>query len=127
LIERPVALQNICVLLLEDDALISIDTEDMLLSLGVRQVHAAHSLDAAQAILERERVDVAVLDLVIGQHRAEGFAASLAAARIPIVFASGMRDSASLPEALRAVPTVDKPYTSQALHGALARALGRAA
>jgi DNA-binding NtrC family response regulator len=127
LIERPVALQNICVLLLEDDALISIDTEDMLLSLGVRQVHVAHSLDAAQAILERERVDVAVLDLVIGQHRAEGFAASLAAARIPIVFASGMRDSASLPEALRAVPTVDKPYTSQALHGALARALGRAA
>lgn len=127
MIERPVALQNICVLLLEDDALISIDTEDMLLSLGVRQVHVAHSLDAAQAILERERVDVAVLDLVIGQHRAEGFAASLAAARIPIVFASGMRDSASLPEALRAVPTVDKPYTSQALHGALARALGRAA
>jgi DNA-binding NtrC family response regulator len=127
LIERPVALQNICVLLLEDDALISIDTEDMLLSLGVRQVHVAHSLDAAQAILERERVDVAVLDLVIGRHRAEGFAASLAAARIPIVFASGMRDSASLPEALRAVPTVDKPYTSQALHGALARALGRAA
>jgi DNA-binding NtrC family response regulator len=127
LIERPVALQNICVLLLEDDALISIDTEDMLLSLGVRQVHVAHSLDTAQAILERERVDVAVLDLVIGQHRAEGFAASLAAARIPIVFASGMRDSASLPEALRAVPTVDKPYTSQALHGALARALGRAA
>jgi DNA-binding NtrC family response regulator len=90
-------------------------------------VHVAHSLDTAQAILERERVDVAVLDLVIGQHRAEGFAASLAAARIPIVFASGMRDSASLPEALRAVPTVDKPYTSQALHGALARALGRAA
>ena len=127
MIERPMALQNICVLLLEDDALISIDTEDMLMSLGVRRVYAAHTLEEAQAIVERETVDAAVLDLVIGHVRCEEFASRLAAARVPIVFASGMRDAASLPEALRDVPTVDKPYTSQALHSALARALGRTA
>ena len=125
MIERPMALQNICVLLLEDDALISIDTEDMLLSLGVRRVHVAHTLEAAQAVLDRETVDAAVLDLVIGRDRCEAFASRLATARVPIVFASGMRDPASLPEALREVPTVDKPYSSQALHSALARALGR--
>ena len=67
-------------------------------------------------------MDAAVLDLVIGHDRCEEFASRLAAARVPIVFASGMRDPASLPEALREVPTVDKPYTSQALHGALAGA-----
>lgn len=119
------ALQNICVLLLEDDALISIDAEDMLRSLGVSQVHVAHTLDEARAIAARERVDVAVLDLVIGHERCLDFAGDLLGARVPIVFASGMRDDAGLPETLRAAPTVDKPYSSQALHGALARALGR--
>jgi DNA-binding NtrC family response regulator len=119
------ALQNICVLLLEDDALISIDTEDMLMSLGVRRVHVAHTLAAAEALLARETVDAAVLDLVIGHERCEEFATRLAAARVPIVFASGMRDAASLSEALRDVPTVDKPYSSQALHAALSQALGR--
>jgi DNA-binding NtrC family response regulator len=122
-----VALQNVCVLLLEDDALISLDTEDMLMSLGVRRVFVAHTLEEAQSIVERETVDAAVLDLVIGQERCEEFASRLAEGRIPIVFASGMRDPGSLPESLREVPTVDKPYTSQALHGALARALVRPA
>jgi DNA-binding NtrC family response regulator len=126
-IERPVALQNVCVLLLEDDALISLDTEDMLMSLGVRRVFVAHTLEEAQSIVERETVDAAVLDLVIGQERCEEFASRLAEGRIPIVFASGMRDPGSLPESLREVPTVDKPYTSQALHGALAKALVRPA
>lgn len=124
-IERRLALPNIRVLLLEDDALISIDAEEMLQSLGVGQVHVAHTLDEARAIAARERLDVAVLDLVIGHERCEAFAGDLLSSRVPIVFASGMRDDASLPEALRAAPTVDKPYSSQALHGALARALGR--
>jgi DNA-binding NtrC family response regulator len=124
-IERPSALQNACVLLLEDDALISIDTEDMLMSLGVRRVLVAHSVEEAQAIVDRERVDAAVLDLVIGHDSCEDFASRLAARHMPIVFASGMRDPGSLPEQLREVPTVDKPYTSQALHGALAKALCR--
>ncbi len=124
-IERPVALQNTCVLLLEDDALISIDTEDMLMSLGVRRVLVAHAVEEAQSIVDQEAVDAAVLDLVIGQTRCEDFACRLAASGIPIVFASGMRDPASLPEILHDIPTVDKPYTSQALHAALAKALGR--
>jgi CheY-like chemotaxis protein len=122
-----VALQNVCVLLLEDDALISIDTEDMLMSLGVRRVLVAHTLEEAQAIVESETVDAAVLDLVIGHDRCEDFACRLAARRTPIVFASGLRDPGSLPEQLREVPTVDKPYTSESLHRALAKALGRPA
>ncbi|HET9067154.1 MAG TPA: hypothetical protein VFN28_00825 [Amaricoccus sp.] len=125
MIETPVALQNIRVLLLEDDALISIDAEDMLASLGVSQVHVAHTIEEAQGIVERVRVDVAILDLLIGNVRCEEFAARLATARTPIVFASGVRDFAGLPEALRDAPTVDKPYSSQALHLALSRALGR--
>ena len=36
----------------------------------------------------------------------------------PLIFASGFDNSASLPEELRAVPTVDKPYSPQALYDA---------
>lgn len=123
LIERPLALHDKRILLLEDDALISIDMEDMLLSLGVRQVLVAHTIEEARALAERETVDAAVLDLVIGQDRCEDFAIQMAARRVPIVFASGMHDTASLPEALREVQTVDKPCTTQALHAALSRAI----
>jgi DNA-binding NtrC family response regulator len=121
------ALQDVCVLLLEDDALISIDTEDMLMSLGVGRVRVAHTVEEAQSIVESETVDAAVLDLVIGHDRCEDFASRLAARRMAIIFASGLRDPGGLPEHLREVPAVDKPYTSEALHRALAKALGRPA
>jgi response regulator RpfG family c-di-GMP phosphodiesterase len=112
-------LNGVRILLLEDDALISLDTEDMLLSLGALRVLVAHTIAAAEAILEREAVDAAVLDLVIGADRCEALAERLLSAAIPFVFASGFGDSASLPAALRGVPTVEKPYSSQALHAAL--------
>ncbi len=112
-------LQNVCILLLEDDALISIDAEDMLMSLGAARVLVAHTIDEAEALIDREKIDAAVLDLVIGRDRCEDLAHRLVTRPVPVVFASGMDDRASLPEALRRVPTVEKPYSSQALQAAL--------
>ena len=121
--ERPTALQDVRILLLEDDALICLDTEDVLLSLGAAEVLVAHTIDEAEAILARQAVDAAVLDLVIGNDRSEALAHRLVTTAVPVVFASGFGDPASLPEALRLVPTVDKPYSGQALHAALIAAL----
>jgi CheY-like chemotaxis protein len=118
-------LQGVRILLLEDDALISIDAEDMLLSLGAARVLVAHSVEGAEAIAAAEPIDAAVLDLVIGNGSCADFAGRLAARPLPIVFASGF-GAAALPEALRAVPTVAKPYSRQALGAALSRALGSA-
>jgi DNA-binding response OmpR family regulator len=115
-------LQDIRILLLEDDALISIDTEDMLRSLGAARVLVAHTIEEAEAILAKESVDAAVLDLLIGSGSCEDFAGRLVARPLPIVFASGLGEGV-LPEPLRAVPTVAKPYSSQALGAALSRAL----
>jgi CheY-like chemotaxis protein len=116
-------LQDVRILLLEDDALISIDAEDMLLSLGAARVLVAHTVADAEAIVATEAIDAAVLDLVIGNGSCEDFAGRLAAQPIPIVFASGFGEGI-LPEPLRAVPTVAKPYSQQALGAALSRALG---
>ena len=113
-----------CVLLLEDDPLIALDTEDMLLGLGAREVLVAHSLDAAAALVDGRTVDVAVLDLRIGEVRSDGLALELLARGIPLVLTSGYGE-ADLPEGLRRVPTVGKPYAVDALRTALAAARSR--
>ena len=110
------------ILLLEDDALISLDTEDMLLSLGTGRVHVAHSLDEAERIIARQKLDAAVLDLVIGTERSEGLARRLVEQSLPVIFASGYGDAGSTAEGLEHVPTVRKPYSAQALEAALAAA-----
>lgn len=119
---RPKPLEDVRLLLLEDDALISIDTEDMLLGLGAARVLVAHTVAEAEAIVGAEPVDAAVLDLLIGETRCEAFAAALVARRLPVVIASGFGDS-GLPEALQGVPVIAKPYSPQALQAALALAL----
>lgn len=110
------------ILLLEDDALISLDTEDMLLSLGAGRVHVAHSLDEAEGIIARQKLDAAVLDLVIGAARSEDLARRLVEQSMPVIFASGYGDVGAIAEGLEHVPTVRKPYSAQALEAALAAA-----
>ncbi len=123
MIEQMSILQGARILLLEDDALISIDTEDMLLSLGVAHILIAHTIEEAAALFAGEEIDAAVLDLVIGHHRCEDFARELVERGTPVVFASGFGDRSSLPELLRRVPTVEKPYSAEALHTALTAAM----
>lgn len=111
------------ILLLEDDALISLDTEDMLLSLGAARVHVAHSLDEAEDIVSRQKLDAAVLDLVIGARRSEDLARRLVGLSLPVIFASGYDDVGASADGLEQVPTVRKPYSAQALQLALAEAI----
>jgi CheY-like chemotaxis protein len=111
--------QDACVLLLEDDALISLDAEEMLLGLGARSVLVAHSVEAAEAMVDGAGVDVAVLDLRIGAGRSDGLALALMARGIPFIFTSGYLET-DLSEALRRVPVVGKPYASDALRAAFA-------
>jgi CheY-like chemotaxis protein len=113
------SLRDARILLLEDDALISIDAEDMLKGLGAREVFQTHTVEAAEAVLAREAIDGAVLDVIIGHGRCDDFARLLLARAIPFVFASGYGDRATLPEDLQHVPRVEKPYTGEALLAAL--------
>ena len=112
------ALNDLIVLLLEDDALISIDTEDALVSLGAARVLVAHTIDESEEIIARETIHAAVLDLVIGRGKSDALACRILERGIPVIFASGFDNSASLPEELRA-----RPHRRQALlpPGALRR------
>jgi DNA-binding NtrC family response regulator len=113
------------ILLLEDDALISIDIQEMLLSVGARQVMVANTLEEAEAILEAGSVDAVVLDLLIGRDRCDGLASRLVQLGMPVVLASGFYDPSGLPEELRRVPSVQKPCSPGTLEAALGLALGK--
>ena len=113
------------ILLVEDDGLISLDTEDMLLSLGAARVHVAHSLPEAEAIIARQKLDAAVLDVGIGSERSEELARRLVEQSMPVIFASGYDDVGALAGGLEHVPTVRKPYSAQALEAALATAIAQ--
>jgi CheY-like chemotaxis protein len=110
-------LRMACVLLLEDDALIAIDAEDMLLGLGASRVLSAHTLAHAHVIVAEEAVDAAVLDVRIGGGRCDGLARSLVGRSIPFIFASG-EVGELLPDDLSRAPRVSKPYDAEALRHA---------
>lgn len=123
LTDRLSALEGAFVLLLEDDAIIAMDTEDMLLGLGAGRVLAAHSLAKAEEHLETGTIDVAVLDIMIGREHCGSLAQRLAARSVPLVLASGFASFETLPEEFRSVPSVQKPYSGADLHAALLKAL----
>lgn len=116
--ETAMNVRGACVLLLEDDALISLDAEEMLLELGVSRVLAAHNLADAGSLIEGSRIDAAVLDISIGRARSDGLARALAARCIPFVFTSGYAHPDALPEDIRHVPIVEKPFSAEILAAA---------
>ena len=116
----PMELRDARILLVEDDALISIDAEDMLVGLGAGAVLVAHTLADAQAIVGREAIDAAVLDIRIGNSRSDTLALDLLARGIPFIFASGYCAASDLASGAEAVPVVGKPYVPEELVAAFA-------
>lgn len=114
-------LRDTRILLLEDDPLISIDAEDMLLSLGARIVHVTHTLEDAAAVLAREPVDAAVLDVQIGAGRSDDLADELGRRGIPFILTSGYACEGGVPGGPDGVPSIGKPYGPEAIGGAFAR------
>lgn len=116
-------LGDISVLLVEDNALIGLDAEDMLRSMGAREICVAHTLPAARAALAGGAVEVVVLDLLIGSERSEDLARELVEQNLPVVIASGLANTIQLPDDIRHIPVVAKPYSPVSLASAF-RSLG---
>ena len=88
--------------------------------LGVRSVCVSHTLADAEALIERETIDAAILDIRIGRGRSDPLALTLMARGIPFIFTSGYGQACDLPAEVAAVPIVGKPYASEALVAAFA-------
>jgi CheY-like chemotaxis protein len=110
------------VLVVEDEALVSMLLEDMLADLGCAVVGPAGCVAEALAVVARtEAIDVALLDLELGGERSHPVAEALAARRVPFAFVSGHGRDAAEGSAHAGAPVLDKPFGRAALAAMLAR------
>jgi light-regulated signal transduction histidine kinase (bacteriophytochrome) len=116
-------LVNLKVMLVEDQALIALDTEELLRELGADEVVTSPDVATALNLLMVGSPDVAVLDLNLGNETSEAIADSLDQKGVPFVFATGYQDSATIPARFADVPVVRKPISPEALATTLTTAL----
>ena len=121
---QDVSLKGLRVLILEDEILIALDLEQVCRDFGADEVIVARSLDEIAAEGPAGAAfDVAVLDLMLGGRSTIDFASDLFAKGIPFVFATSYGDAEQLLAHLPDVQIVDKPFSSEALVGAILKAM----
>jgi DNA-binding NtrC family response regulator len=99
------------VLVIEDQFLIAIDTEQALRNAGAVDVRLASSVRDALKMLTSFVPDVVVLDFVLGDGTGSDVAKVLTDRQVPFVFATGYGDNVPIPGPYRHVPTVRKPFS----------------
>jgi CheY-like chemotaxis protein len=97
------------VLVVEDEMLIGMLLEDMLADLGPYVVAVVPRVNEALALVERERFDLAILDVHVNGQPVFPVADSLVQRGIPFVFATGYGER-GLPEQYRDRPILQKPF-----------------
>jgi DNA-binding response OmpR family regulator len=111
------------VLVVEDEVLIALDTQETLADAGYEVVGPAERMDRALALAETEPLDGAILDVNLGREQIWPVADALLARGVPFVLLTGMASDCKVPDAHREAPLVAKPILPDALLGALAKAL----
>jgi CheY-like chemotaxis protein len=108
------------VLLVEDNFIIALDTEDMLRQLGVETVRTARSVTRALELIDAGAPDFALLDVNLGDEKCFEIAERLRDLGVPFAFATGYGDNHALPAKFADAPIVPKPYNSDDIEKVLA-------
>ena len=111
------------VLIVEDEALITMLFEDILEDLGCRVVGPAMNVRQALEMARAAEIDVAVLDLNLNGESSLPVAEILRERGVPLVFSSGY-GSHGLPPEWQERPTLPKPFTADEVADTLCRAVG---
>ena len=107
------------VLIVEDELLIAMLVEQMVEDLGFAAVGPALTVDEALSMIDRERLDCAVLDMNLGHGVSSApVASALRAKGVPFLFASGYGSNGGI-ENLSAAPVLNKPFLTHDLERAL--------
>ncbi|WP_211595330.1 HWE histidine kinase domain-containing protein [Paracoccus litorisediminis] len=109
--QAPMAsLSGMRVLIVEDQALIAMSLEADLIDNGMQVSGIAGNVAAALRLIDKDAPDLAVLDVNLDHESSLPIAERLLALGIPFVFATGYGSRVNLPEHMRAMPVVEKPY-----------------
>jgi light-regulated signal transduction histidine kinase (bacteriophytochrome)/CheY-like chemotaxis protein len=103
------------VLILEDQLVIAAGLEQILADAQVQDVLTASSEAEALKLLASHTPDVAVLDINLGTGTSIAVAEALTSLGIPFLFATGYGDSLNIPDHLKHVPVVRKPYDAASI------------
>jgi CheY-like chemotaxis protein len=117
--------QDLRVLVLEDEPLISMLTEDMVTDLGGKVVGPFARVSAARAEVEggAGHINLALLDVNLNGERSTAFARELKTLGVPVVFCTGY-DEAGIEEEWRSTPTLRKPFSEPELVKTVTALLG---
>lgn len=107
-------LNGLRALVVEDHYLLAADIADALTDVGVEVVGPAPNLDQGLALASAERLDAAVLDIDLGGSFSYPVAEELRRRGVPFVFATAFTTE-QLPEAFRAAPRIEKPFSPRQL------------
>ena len=113
------------VLLVEDEMLIALDTEEFLAEAGYTVIGPAMSVGEAQRLAEGETLDAAVLDVNLGGTYVWPLAEQLFARGVPFVLLTGFGSSLVVPPDLQRAPRLGKPFRREALLEVLSSLIAR--
>ncbi len=115
------------ILVVEDEALIAHALEHMLVEFGYVVVGPVPSTRKALKLIAVEAIDVALIDVNLGNERIDCVAEALASAAIPFIFTTGYSSQSVLPPAFRDRPVINKPYQEAQLRESVSQLLADAA
>jgi len=98
------------ILIVEDEGLVALQLQQDVERAGHQVVGPARSLKHGLMLASQERIDAALLDVRLGQETSAAIAEQLLARAIPFAFTTGYADNIMLPDHLRQIPKLSKPY-----------------
>jgi CheY-like chemotaxis protein len=110
------------VLIVEDEMLVAMLIEDILTEHGFTVAATANSMDQALTFLNRDRCDIAVLDLNLDGTRTFALADEMLNRAIPFVFSTGYGTD-GIDAGYAHIRVVQKPFQDEALVAAVLESL----
>lgn len=108
------------VLLVEDNMIIALDTEDCLRDAGVKSVSVESTVSGALAAIEKREPDFAVVDFNLGSESSAKIAEELSRRGVRFVLATGYSELGQDLEGIGADGLIRKPYGKEEIERALA-------